>query len=189
MAEGQRPAGDRSWFELTMVERAQRAPATRRCAARDVGREAVYAAEEATFGGTDVDEPLALARLVAQATAVAGGTWWQSCGGPHVDVIMARADALSSSARPSVHGVVVRLASGQLTTVTLAHELAHALAGVDHGHDARFRAAHVDVVAVLGGGLLADGLRRTYVGHGVPPGARAWPPPHLVSGPGFRIVP
>ena len=174
---------------MTVDERAQRAPATRRCVPRDVGREAVYAAEEATFGGTDVDEPLTLARLVAQATAVAGGTWWQSCRGPRVDVIMARAGALSSSARTACHGVVVRLASGQLTTVTLAHELAHALAGVDHGHDARFRAAHVDVVAVLGGGPLADGLRRTYVGHGIPPGARAWPSPHLVSGPGFLIVP
>ncbi len=72
--------------------------ASQRCVARDVGREAVYAAEEATFGGTDVDEPLTLARLVAQATAVAGGTWWQSCRGPRVDVIMARAGALSSSA-------------------------------------------------------------------------------------------
>ena len=52
---------------------------TERCAAPDVGREAVYAAEEATFGGTDVDEPVALADLVARAATVVGGTWWQSC--------------------------------------------------------------------------------------------------------------
>jgi hypothetical protein len=164
--------------------------AQERCAAPDVGREAVYAAEESTFGGTDVDQPLALARLVARAAEVVDGTWWQSCGAPVVDVGIARADAVSSSARPSSRGdVVVRLACGQLTTTTLAHELAHALAGVAHGHDERFRAAHVDVVAVLTGGVLADVLRRTYLEHGVPPGARAWPPPHRLSGPGFLIVP
>ena len=54
-----------------------------------------------------------------------------------------------------------------------------------HGHDERFRAAHVDVVAVLAGGVLADDLRRAYVAHGVPPGTRPWPPPHRLSGAGL----
>lgn len=159
-------------------------------ATSDAGREAAYAAEEAAFGGTDVDAPQAFADLVELAAGVVAGSWWQACGGPPVELVTARAGAASSSARPSNRrGVLVRLAAGQLTAVTVAHELAHALAGVASGHDERFRAAHVDVVAVLAGQPLADDLRRCYVDHGVPAGARAWPLPHRVSGPGFVIVP
>ena len=47
--------------------------------------------------------------------------------------------------------MAVALATGQRDVATLAHELAHALAGVAGGHDARFRAALVDIVVVLAG--------------------------------------
>jgi hypothetical protein len=156
----------------------------------DVGREAVYATEEATFGGTDFDARQPYPALVELAEAVVRGGWWQACGGPSVELVLARAGAVSSSARAATgRGVLVRLAIGQLTAATVAHELAHALAGVASGHGGRFRAAHIDVVAVLGGRALADDLQRAYAGHGVPPDARAWSPPHRISGPGFVILP
>ena len=107
-----------------------------------------------------------------------------------MELVPARRDAASSSARPSTgRGVVVRLATGQLTALTVAHELGHALAGVASGHDERFRAAHVDVVALLAGAGQGDALRRSYDDHGVPVGCRAWPPPHRHRGPGFVVVP
>jgi len=160
------------------------------CTSADVGREAAYAAEEAAFGGTDFDAQRAFAELVAMASSLTTGSWWQACAGPPVELDRARAGAASSSARPSNRQrVLVRLAAGQLSAVTVAHELGHALAGVSGGHGERFRAAHVDVVAVLAGRTLAEALRRCYADHGVPPGPRAWPPPHRISGPGFVIVP
>ncbi|MET0459257.1 MAG: hypothetical protein ABW195_08415 [Ilumatobacteraceae bacterium] len=156
----------------------------------DQGREAVYAAEEAAFGGTDADHVVALPALQALAASVVAGDWWGSCGGPSVEVVGARADAASSSARTARGpGVVVRLAPPQWTVATVSHELAHALAGVDHGHDERFRAAHVDVVAVLAGAEAAAVLGRSYGAHGVPPGHRSWPSPERGRGDGFVIVP
>jgi hypothetical protein len=161
-----------------------------RCAASDLGREAVYAAEEAALGGTDFDAPRPFADLVELAAGVVAGSWWQACGGPRLELVAARAGAVSSSARTGTrHGVLVRLASGQLTAATVAHELAHALTGVASGHDKRFRAVHVDVVALLGGRSLADDLQRCYADHGVAPGARAWPPPHRAVGSGFVMIP
>jgi hypothetical protein len=161
-----------------------------RCASPDRGREAVYAAEEAAFGGTDFDVPRPYAALVELAAGVVGGSWWRACGGPSVELGMARAGAASSSARTaSRRGVRLRLAAGQLSSATIAHELAHALAGDGSGHGDRFRAAHVDLVALLGGRQLADDLRWCYGTHGVPPGARAWPPPYRAVGSGFVMIP
>jgi hypothetical protein len=161
-----------------------------RCSTSDVGREAVYTAEEAALGGTDLDVPRPFATLVDAAAGVTTGSWWRACEGPPVEVVMARRDAASSNARAATgRGVVVRLAAGQLTSLTVAHELAHALAGIARGHDERFRAAHVDVVAMLAGGGQGDALRRSYADHGVPAGGRDWPPPHRHRGRGFVVVP
>jgi hypothetical protein len=156
----------------------------------DHGRAAVYAAEEAAFGGTDLDRPVPLGELQALAAVVVGGEWWGACGAPPVEVVGARADASSSSARAATGtGVLVRLAGPQRTTGTVTHELAHALAGIGHGHDERFCAAHVDIVAVLAGGAAASELARAYADHDVAPGARTWPAPERGRGSGFVIVP
>ena len=73
---------------------------------------------------------------------------------------------------------------------TLAHELAHALAGVDHGHDDRFRAAHVDVVRLLAGAAPARrASRRATPTLGVPVGAPDVAVTVRVTGDGFVIVP
>jgi hypothetical protein len=161
-------------------------------AADDEGRTAVYAAEEAAFGGTDLDGARSLDELVAAGTALVTGPWWRTAGGPDVRFAAARRDAASSSARVerAVRGSVeIRLAAGQRTTATLGHELAHALAGVARGHDATFRAAHVDVCALLGGGRAASMLAAAYAEGGVAPGARRWPSPVRVIGDGFVVVP
>jgi hypothetical protein len=156
----------------------------------DRGRAGTYAAEEAAFGGTDLDTPLPPARLDELIATVTAGEWWQACGVPAVTAVAARADAVSSSAASrGAGGVAVRIARGQRTVATVAHELAHALAGVDHGHDATFRAAEVDIVAMLAGAATANDLHGALAAHGVPAGQRSWPPPFRATGHGFAIVP
>lgn len=148
--------------------------------------EAVYAAEEMAFGGIEFDDDLGARAgdLVAEMTA---GDWWRSCRVPVVELRRARAGSATSSARSSTAGcVIIRLARTSLSTVS--HELAHALAGIGRGHDATFRAAHVDIVAVLAGAVVAARLEQAYDDHGVPAGARRWPPPVRLSGPGFVMT-
>ena len=88
-----------------------------------------------------------------------------------------------------LEAVLVRIADDQATMGTLAHELAHALAGVGHGHDATFRAAHVDVVAMVAGAGAGVALAAAYADLGVPAGVRQWSSPVRVTGPGFAVVP
>jgi hypothetical protein len=155
----------------------------------DRGREAVYAAEEAAFGGNDLANPRPLADLQARATTIVDGDWWRLAGGPPVDVVAARSDARSSSTHDGDGGAVIRLARGQLDMATVAHELAHVLTGVEHGHNERFRAAHVDVVAVLAGSGAAAALAGSYRAFGLTVGVRAWLPPVRGSGDTFVMVP
>jgi hypothetical protein len=155
----------------------------------DLGRTATYAAEEDAFGGTELDVETALEDLVALATTATAGEWWRACGAPAVRVEAATTTAVSSSARPAGPVVVVRLAAGQRTPGTLTHELAHALAGVAAGHDARFRAAHVDVVALVAGSGASADLAAAYATGSLAVGDRRWPSPVRATGDGFVIVP
>ena len=116
----------------------------------DRGRAAVSAAEDMAFGGTGLDLALDRAGVDRALAAITGGPWWSSCG-PSVTLASPRGGTRSSSARARHDHVEITFAEGQLTVTTVAHELAHALAGVGHGHDAMFRAAFVDVIAVLAG--------------------------------------
>jgi hypothetical protein len=152
-----------------------------------VTTEAVYAAEEAAFGGTDLDEELDGRRLAEVLATVIGGDWWQSCGVAAIHVRRARADANTSSAHSPAGGcVVIRLA--RTSTSTVSHELAHALAGVESGHSGTFRAAHVDVLTALAGAVAADRLEQAYDDHGVPIGERRWDRPVRLRGPGFVMT-
>ena len=149
--------------------------------------EAVYAAEDAAFGGTDFDDELGSRRLDELIAGFTGGEWWRSCGVADIELRRARSGSSTSSARSSATGcVVIRLAS--TTSSTVSHELAHALAGVSCGHEATFRAAHVDVVTALAGAVVGARLRQAYDDHGVPVGRRRWPPPIRVRGPGFVMT-
>jgi hypothetical protein len=149
----------------------------------------VYAAEQAAFGGTDLDEPCHLDVLRARVVTVAEGDWWRRACAPPVRVVAARADARSSSARHGGQQAVIRLANDQFDLATVAHELAHVLAGIEHGHDERFRAAHVDVVAVVAGAGPAGVLAESYRSFGLGIGARTWPSAYRGLGDGFVIVP
>ena len=160
----------------------------------DDGREAAYAAEDAALGGTDVDQWRPWATLRAVADDVLTSRWWRSTGAPPVAVIRARAGTRSSTARSSAGRadgtVTVRLARPQWTVATLAHELSHALAGVDQGHGPAFRAAAVDIVAVVASYAgVAEALRRAYGAMGLAVGDRTWPAPNRGVGEGFVIVP
>jgi hypothetical protein len=156
--------------------------------AADRGRAAVAEAELTAFGGTDLESERSVAELAARAAGVVSSPWWTAAGGPHVDVAAARASARSSSARGRGDRVAIRLATGQHDVASLVHELAHALAGVERGHDARFRAALVDVTAVAVGSVAAASLAAA-LGHlGLPVATRPWPPPIRLEGDRFVVL-
>jgi hypothetical protein len=153
----------------------------------DDGRTALYAAELSAFDGTDLEVPLghaAAARLLAEVTA---RPWWP---GPAVRIRAARGDAGSSSCSSIETGsttpmVEVRLAAPQTTVATVAHELAHALAGPEHGHDGVFRRAYLDTVMVATnvdptdrrGRLHVEQLADALSSADLALGERRWPPP------------
>lgn len=155
----------------------------------DRGRAAVAAVEDAAFGGTDADAPIDRSALVRRLEAVIEGPWWRACG-PPVSVTTPRRSTRSSSARTTspTSEVEIRLADGQLTVATLAHELAHALAGVADGHGEGFRGAHVDVVAVMCGEPTAAHLRSAYRAFDLTVARRRWPAPWRAEGATFRVV-
>lgn len=157
---------------------------------RDRERTAVYAAEISAFDGTDLESVRGFGRLTRVVDDLVAGEWWP---GPAVSLRTARADARSSSARcgDGTDGVTIRLAANQATLATVAHELAHALAGPAAGHDGLFRAAYLDVVAVMTNldstdrrGLLhVEQLRAAFAAADLSVGRRRWPaPPTSTSG-------
>lgn len=155
---------------------------------RDCGRAEVYAAEAAAFEGTDLEVIRSFDDVSDVITSVVDGHWWP---GPPVHVVATRRDATSSSARERADAsTVIRLASGQTTIATAAHELAHALAGPGAGHSAVFLAAYLDVVAVVTNldtrdrrhRLHVDQLRDALVTAGLVVGERRWPAPSEASG-------
>lgn len=157
---------------------------------RDVGRVAVGEAEARAFGGSDAERDRPLAELVERARRITDGEWWREGSGPAVTVTAARTGARSSVARATLRPgrVDVSLADGQHDLATLAHELAHALAGVEHGHDEAFVAAHLDLTALLVGAAGATALAEAFAHFDLRPGRRRWPPPWRAEGDGFRVV-
>ncbi len=149
---------------------------------RDHDRAAVYAAEEAAFAGTDLEVATSLAALRNCAATVSAGGWWP---GPPVEVRAARSDSRTSTTRCSSDAATIRIAGEQATAATLAHELAHALAGSGRGHDALFRVAYLDTVAAVTNvdptdrrhGLHVEQLAAAFAAAGLPVAERRWPPP------------
>jgi hypothetical protein len=153
----------------------------------DRGRAAVAAAEDMAFGGTGLDVALDRAAVADALATITGGPWWVSCG-PRVTLAPPQGGTVSSSARARRDHVRIVFADGQLTLATVAHELAHALSGIAHGHDAVFRAALVDVTAVLAGPDAADDLAGSLRAMGVDPAVRTWPVPYWACGDGFVVT-
>ncbi|MEP1124492.1 MAG: hypothetical protein ABJH68_11450 [Ilumatobacter sp.] len=156
----------------------------------DRERAQVYAAELAAFDGTDLEEVIGVDRAVALIRSVTVRRWWPVGA---VQARAARADARSSATRCGLEdGSVasIAIAAPQATVATAAHELAHALAGVAHGHDARYRRAHLDVVQAItnvdrtsGRGMIhVAQLASAYADAGLDVGDRVWPAPPDVGG-------
>ena len=153
---------------------------------RDGSRAQVYAAEAVAFEGTDLELVVGIEVCAGVADLVTSSAWWS---GPSVEVRAARSDARSSTAGAigtRVRSVVIRLAAAQCTVATIAHELAHALAGIEHRHDEIFRRAYLDVVLVATNltsqsrrrGLHRDQLVEAFVAFDLDAGNRTWPAPH-----------
>ncbi len=150
----------------------------------DRERSQVYAAEVAAFDGTDLEEVLDVDRVLGLIDALTAGAWWP---GGVVESRAARSDARSSATHCGFDASVasIRIAAPQATVATAAHELAHALAGVAHGHGARYRRAHLDVVQVITnlerptgrGTLHVAQLASAYAAAGLDVGDRNWPAP------------
>lgn len=148
----------------------------------DSDRSAVYAAELSAFDGTDLETVRSLDEIVAAIDMVVAGEWWP---GPAVHAVPMRADAQSSCARIVDGGVEIRLAVPQATWATAAHEIAHGLAGVAVGHNARYRRAMLDVVEVVTniaigqrrGRLHVEQLSAAYRAAGLDIAERDWEPP------------
>lgn len=155
----------------------------------DRERTAVSEAEARAFGGTDAEHQLPLAVLVARATEVITSGWWGEAGGPPVTVVACRRRARSSRARwcATDGSPTIALADGQHDLATVAHELAHVLAGIQRGHDAVFRAAALDLVAVVVGAPARAALSEAFGAFGLTVAPPWWPPPWRVAGPGFRM--
>jgi hypothetical protein len=80
------------------------------------------------------------------------------------------------------------LAAGQHDVGSLVHELAHALAGVDRGHDERFRAALIDVAGLVVGPAAAASMAAALRQLGLSVAARPWPPPVRLEGDRFLVL-
>ena len=145
--------------------------------AGDRGREAVYAAEEAAFGGTIHEERRSLAELQERARTIVDGDWWRRAGGPAVEVVAARQHGpiVERAARRSPRR---RHSPGRRPTRRRddrPRARPSSWRVIDHGHDDRFRAAHLDVVALLAGPRAASMLAEAYAAFGLSAGRRAWP--------------
>ena len=160
---------------------------TRTCdVSGDVGRTELYACELAAFDGTDLEDGRPFEEVDRTIRSIVQGHWWS---GPVVTVRRARAGTVSSATAGSSEfaeaPIEIRLAEGQCTVATAAHELAHALAGVPHGHDGVFRRAYLDVVAMVTnldpldrrGDIHVDQLAAAFAAAGLFVAERQWPPP------------
>jgi hypothetical protein len=139
----------------------------------DHGRAQVYAAELAAYEGTELETVVEFDALVTLAERVMSDAWWPE---ERVQLRRARSDARSSTTRHTSR-TAIHLAAPQMTPATLIHELAHVLAGVDAGHGARFRRAHVDLASLAFGSDRGQWLEAAYASAGLVLGRRAWAAP------------
>lgn len=146
---------------------------------RDDARSEVYAAELSATAGTSLEATRTLDELRAAATRITHSPWWPV---GDIAVVAARADAHSSCARYREGRIEVRLAAGQMDMATLIHEMAHALAGLDAGHGALFRRAHIDIASAAIGAQAATWVERAYRAADLDIADRCWPQPSAVGG-------
>lgn len=150
----------------------------------DNGREDVYAAELAAFGGTLADCAVGFDELLWIRNAICASVWWPA---GDIDVKQARSDARSSTTREGDDGRArIRIAAMQCTPLTLAHEVAHVLAGVDAGHGPRYRRAELDLIFAMYGSTEMQWLLGAFEASNLEVAERSWPSP--IEGPLQRLI-
>lgn len=151
---------------------------------------AVAAAESAAFEATEFDALITRAELQRAFDAATGSEWWVACfagSPPALRLVTPPARTQTSTARRREGGFEIRVAAGQLNRSTLAHELAHVLAGIDAAHGPLFRRAFVDVATMVGDTLIGEWLGAAFAGFDLAVADRRWPAPWSASGPGFVL--
>lgn len=146
---------------------------------RDADRQRVYDAEDLVFDETLFTEPLGATGVVDLARLVNADRWWVDNGVPFT-VSPARRESLHSSAFVAGDVARIRLSIHQEDAATLAHELAHLLAGRHDGgtgHGPLFRAAQLDTVTLVCGTKTAARLGRAYADAALPWSLRCWQDP------------
>jgi hypothetical protein len=150
----------------------------------DIGREDVYAAELAAFGGTLADCEVGFHELLWIRNAICASLWWPA---GDIDVEQARSDARSSTTREGDDGRSrIRIAATQCTPLTLAHEVSHVLAGIDAGHGPRFRRAELDLVFTMFGSTEMQWLLDAFEAMNLQVANRSWASP--IEGPLQRLI-
>jgi hypothetical protein len=150
----------------------------------DIGREDVYAAELAAFGGTLADCEVGFHELLWIRNAICASLWWPA---GDIDVEQARSDAKSSTTREGDDGrSCIRIAETQCTPLTLAHEVSHVLAGIDAGHGPRFRRAELDLVFTMFGSTEMQWLLDAFEAMNLQIANRSWASP--IEGPLQRLI-
>ena len=115
---------------------------------------------------------------------ICASLWWPA---GDIDVERARSDARSSTKRAGDDGRArIRIAATQCTPLTLAHEVAHVLAGVDAGHGPRYRRAELDVVFAMFGSAETQWLLDAFEAMNLEVAERSWPSP--TEGPVQRLI-
>ncbi|HET8930432.1 MAG TPA: hypothetical protein VFN21_07235 [Acidimicrobiales bacterium] len=149
---------------------------------RDAMRSAVYAVEHSVFAETLFSDPVGAAGMLDLAGLVADSGWWQR-NGTTFEIAPTRREAQHSSATAEPAGggpAQIRISVHQEDAATLAHELAHLLAG-SHGatppHGPTFIAAELDVVSLVCGTIAARRMSRAFSEAGIAASARTWEPP------------
>lgn len=146
-------------------------------AGRDTDRQRVYDAEDAAFLDTAYAERLGERGCRWLVERFVATPWWAATGGPVPRLRAARADSARSTTVLRADGAELRIGPGMDQAHVLSHELAHLLATPDAGHGPQYRAAHLDVAAVLLGRHGADRLAERLTRWALDVPARQWPPP------------
>lgn len=148
---------------------------------RDVGRSKVYLAEDAVFDETLYSETLGMSGVASLADHLFSDEWWVSNIDRYPEIVPTRREANRSHA--DIDRQRIALGLGGETAATLGHEAAHIAQAVLYagkdiaGHGMEFRAAMVDVTALLCGPIVAERLVRSYRAHGLEIGTRHRDPP------------
>jgi len=137
----------------------------------------VYDAEDAAFLETSYADRLGERGCRWLLDHLVATIWWGAAAGSSPVLRAARSDSARSSAVVAADRAEVRIGPGMDQAHVLSHELAHLLAPAGAGHGAAFRAAHLDVAAVLLGTHGAARLAERYARAGLQVAARTWPAP------------